>query len=123
MADEEGQIRMNRLFREHFGCKEYQTIAEEESNGNGTVDVIAGVMVHEYARPIGSGRAKGGKEAKARAAMAAIEELSGLPTFEFRSRYGCDCDDDRGHGSTEEVREKGVTEKLGDATIGDATES
>jgi endoribonuclease Dicer len=55
-------------------------------------------MIHEYPKPLGAVKGKSGRYTKVKAALLAAEELEGLPAFEFRSKYGCDCRLDSGEG-------------------------
>ncbi len=51
--------------------------------------MLAGVLVHETV--VAEGRAASGKNAKVKASAAALDAIKGLPRFEFRKRYGCNC--------------------------------
>lgn len=84
--------RLHRVLETNFGCSEFQLMATEEPTGDGSAgDVIAGLMIHDHPTPIGAWRAKGGRYAKEKSAKAALEELSGLAPYQYRAKYGCDC--------------------------------
>lgn len=68
-------------------------------------------MIHDHAEPIGTWRAKSGRYAKVKAAVAAATELQGMPPFEFRARYGCDCHlkgGNKGDGEAEQANRPSV---------------
>lgn len=84
--------RLHHVLTIHLGCQEYQLIATEDATGDGSpAEVIAGLMVHDHPTPIGPWRAKSGRYAKEKSAKAALEELDGLAPFQYRMKYGCDC--------------------------------
>ena len=88
------------MLQERFGCEEYEIYASEEATGDGSdADVVAGVMIHDHPEPIGAWRAKSSRYAKIKAALSAAVELEGIPPFEFRARYGCDCRTKQSGGS------------------------
>lgn len=96
------KTRLHNVLKEQYGCEEFQLLTSEESTGDGsTADVVAGLMIHDHPDPIGAWRAKSGRYAKVKAALAAVEELQGIPPFEFRAKYGCDCHLRRAEGSHE----------------------
>ncbi|KAH7063345.1 type III restriction enzyme, res subunit family protein, partial [Macrophomina phaseolina] len=83
--------RLHSFLYEEFGCNEHKILAQElpTITPGGPEKCIAGVMVHN--RMISEGYASAGKSAKVKAALAAQNLLSGLPPFEFRAKYGCNC--------------------------------
>ncbi|KAL9026385.1 MAG: hypothetical protein Q9196_004941 [Gyalolechia fulgens] len=76
-----------------FGCSNYKVMASAVPNAAGT-DVqhqVAVVMVH--GEVVASGTAASSKNAKVRACERALEVLKPLAPFEFRQRWGCDCEE------------------------------
>jgi len=57
-----------------------------------------------------------GRYARVRASHAALEKLEGLPPYEFRSKYGCDCvDEGEGEGEMDEIAIQEKMEQMKDA--------
>jgi len=66
-------------------------MAEEVPSDDGvSIRIIAGVLIHKEV--VGGSSGKSSRYSKARAAAKAVTEIEGLPPYEFRKRYGCDCD-------------------------------
>jgi endoribonuclease Dicer len=83
--------RLSRLLSITFGCCEWRMAAMETETlipGKGKA-IVAMVMVHGkvYFHSLG----QSGRYARVRASHAALEKLDGLPPYEFRKKYGCDC--------------------------------
>lgn len=90
--------RLHSFLYEEFGCNEHKVFAQElpTITPGGPEKCIAGVMIHN--QMIAEGYASAGKNAKVKAALAALDLLNGLPPFEFRDKYGCDCGQKDGEG-------------------------
>ncbi|KAF9629681.1 Ribonuclease III [Lasiodiplodia theobromae] len=86
-------VRLHRLFLEVLGCTEHKVMVQElpTITPGAPVRCIAGVMVHN--RIIAEGMASSGKNAKAKAAKFALDDLETMPLFQFKEMYGCDCDE------------------------------
>ncbi|EOA87001.1 uncharacterized protein SETTUDRAFT_31304 [Exserohilum turcica Et28A] len=86
--------RLSRLLTINFGCSDWRMGALETETlipGKGK-GVAAMVMIHGKVRFYSLGQS--GRYARVRASQAALEKLDGLPPFQFRSVYGCDCVDE-----------------------------
>lgn len=83
--------RLHNYLWEELGCSEHRVLAQELVTvvPGAPQKCIAGVIVHSQI--IGEGVSSAGKNAKIKAALAALDKLEGLPPFEFRDRYGCTC--------------------------------
>ena len=65
---------------------------------------VAVVMIHDEI--VSEGTASSGKNAKVKASSNALELLKGLPPFEYRSKYHCDCLAERsneGEGNSHDI--------------------
>lgn len=83
--------RLGRLFSTTFGCSGWRMAALETETtipGKGK-GIIAMIMIHNEV--VFSSLGQSGRYARVRASHAALEKLDGLPAYEFRKRYGCDC--------------------------------
>jgi endoribonuclease Dicer len=86
--------RMTKLLSINFGCSDFRMKVEgmpEIIPGNSNA-VVAMVMIHDKVHFHSVGQS--GRYARVRASHAALEKLDGLPPFEFRKKYGCDCVDE-----------------------------
>ena len=94
--------RLSRLLSINFGCTEWRMGALETETvipGKGKA-IAAMVMIHRKVHFHSLGQS--GRYARVRASHAALEKLDGLPPYEFRNRYECDCVDE-GEGELSEV--------------------
>jgi endoribonuclease Dicer len=78
--------------------------------------IAAMVMIHNKVHFHSLGQS--GRYARVRASHAALEKLDGMPPYEFRSKYGCDCvDEGEGEGNlggeTLDKKEELMKEALG----------
>ncbi len=103
--------RLARLLGTAFGCSEWRMAAlETETCVPGKAKAVAAmVMIHE--KVVFHSLGQSGRYARVRASQAALEVLDGLPPFEFRSRFGCDCVEEEGMGTVE--REEAMRERIG----------
>lgn len=86
--------RLTRLITVNFGCNEFRQdamLTEVDVPGKGKA-VAAMVMIHN--KVVFWDIGESGRYARPRVSRKALEVLDGLPPYEFRSRYGCDCVDD-----------------------------
>jgi endoribonuclease Dicer len=81
----------------HYGCHEYNLFNSEETTDGMQPLFWSGVMIHDSG-PIGVWRAKSGRYANIKAAVKAVEELEGMAPYEFRAKFGCDCQKDMQSG-------------------------
>ncbi|KAF2829146.1 dicer-like protein 1 [Ophiobolus disseminans] len=83
--------RLQRLLSINFGCSEWRMNALETPTlipGKGKA-MAAMIMIHNKVPFHALGESN--RYAKVRASRMALLELEGLPPYEYRSRYGCDC--------------------------------
>lgn len=96
--------RLSRLLSINFGCSEWRMGALETETlipGKGKA-IAAMVMIHNKVHFYSLGQS--GRYARVRASHAALEKLDGLPPYEFRSKYGCDCvDEGEGEAGVDEA--------------------
>jgi endoribonuclease Dicer len=86
--------RLTRLLSINFGCSDWRMGALETDTlipGKGKA-IAAMVMIHKKVHFYSLGQS--GRYARVRASHAALEKLDGLPPFEFRKKYVCDCVDE-----------------------------
>ena len=86
--------RLSRLLSISFGCSDWRMGALETDTiipGKGKA-IAAMVMIHSKVHFHSLGQS--GRYARVRASHAALEKLDGLPPYEFRKKYGCDCIDE-----------------------------
>jgi endoribonuclease Dicer len=108
--------RLSRLLGDNFGCNDWRMGALETETlipGKGKA-IAAMVLIHNKVHFHSLGQS--GRYARVRASHAALEKLEGLPPFEFRSKYGCDCVR-RGDGASSqgdmESKEERIKEAIG----------
>lgn len=83
--------RLSRLLSIAFGCSEWRMAAMETDTlipGKGKA-IAAMIMIH--GKVVFHTLGQSGRYARVRASHTALEKLDGLPPYEFRKRYGCDC--------------------------------
>ncbi|KAI8942644.1 Dicer-like protein 1 [Plenodomus lindquistii] len=86
--------RLTRLLNTNFGCKDWrlgtsqtETIIAGKGKANAAMIVIHGkVRYHSLGQS--------GRYAKLRVSHMALEKLDGLPPYEFKRMFGCDCVDE-----------------------------
>ncbi|KAH7398246.1 endoribonuclease dcr-1 [Pyrenochaeta sp. MPI-SDFR-AT-0127] len=86
--------RVGRLLSINFGCSNWRMGALETETiipGKGKA-IAAMVVIHNKVHFYSLGQS--GRYARVRASQAALEKLEGLPPYEFRKRFGCDCVDE-----------------------------
>jgi endoribonuclease Dicer len=104
--------RLSRLLSINFGCSDWRMGALETETcipGKGKA-VAAMVMIH--GKVVFHSLGQSGRYARVRASQMALETLDGLPPYEFRSRFGCDCVDE-GVGVESEEKERAMREAVG----------
>jgi endoribonuclease Dicer len=86
--------RLNRLLNIGFGCRNWrlQCMAQPSVIPGVKDRVVAMVQIHY--KVWFHGTADSNRYASPKVCHAALEKLEGLPPFEFRKQYGCDCEDD-----------------------------
>ena len=108
--------RLTRLLSINFGCSDWRQSAFETDTiipGKGKA-IAAMIMIHNKVHFHSLGQS--GRYARVRASHAALEKLEGLPPYEFRSKYGCDCvDEGEGEGEMDEVAIQEKMEQMKDA--------
>ncbi|KAG9194527.1 endoribonuclease Dicer [Alternaria panax] len=96
--------RLSRLLSITFGCNEWRMAAMETDTlilGKGKA-IAAMIMIH--GKVVFHTLGQSGRYARVRASHAALEKLDGLPPYEFRKKYGCDCvDEGEGEGEQNEA--------------------
>ncbi|KAL6710207.1 Dicer-like protein 1 [Coniothyrium glycines] len=104
--------RLAKMVTVNFGCSDWrlgvletQTVIPGKAKAIAAMVVIHG-KVHFHALGVN------GKSARAAACLAALEKLDGIPPYEFRKQYGCDCVDEN-EGMLTSVKEEHMKEALG----------
>lgn len=107
-ANNHPQTRLTKLLQINFGCKEYRIATSNQESvipGKGK-QVIAMVLIHY--KIWFHGTSVSGRYARIKASHVALEHLEGLPPYEFRRLYGCNCEDETagGDGETRTLEER-----------------
>ncbi|KAF2026396.1 dicer-like protein 1 [Setomelanomma holmii] len=110
--------RLSRLLSITLGCTNWRMGALETETlipGKGKA-IVAMIMIHNEVRFSSLGQS--GRYARPRASRQALEALEGLPPYEFRNKYRCDCvDEGEGEGDMGEAvlekKEKQMKEAMG----------
>jgi len=103
------QTKLNNKLTLEFGCTNFRILAREIPDIDGSpLEVVSAILIHE--KIVADGSASSGKNAKVKAAARALEKLDGLAPYEFRRRYGCNCES----GKNKEMDEK-MMETVGTA--------
>ncbi|KAF2796271.1 hypothetical protein K505DRAFT_415880 [Melanomma pulvis-pyrius CBS 109.77] len=112
LYDDFGTNKLTRLMKVNFGCKEWRlgTRLRKSAIPGARDDYIAMLQIHY--KIYFDGHAVSTRYAKGKASHAAVEKLEGLPQYEFRRLYGCDCEDDTACADKEnpEAAEKRIKE-------------
>lgn len=94
---------LHNLLQTTYGCQDYRLMARELPAVDGVEmdkkDIVAVVMIHNEI--IACTKGKSGRYARVRVANKAIEAITGLVPFEFRSRFGCTCHGKGSDGTAE----------------------
>ncbi|KAK5132305.1 hypothetical protein LTR08_009213 [Meristemomyces frigidus] len=82
---------LHNLLQASYGCQEYRLMAKELPGFDSTErkEVVAAVIVHDEI--IAHSKGLSGRYAKLRAAHGALRAIEGLAPYEFRARFGCNC--------------------------------
>jgi endoribonuclease Dicer len=113
-ANHHPTTRLTKLLNINFGCRDFRLATHTtKSIIPGAKDqVLAMVMIHNSVKF--HGVAVSGRYARIKACQAALEKLDGLPEFEYRRDYGCDCeesiDEDK---KNKEAAEADLKERMG----------
>lgn len=109
--------RLGKLLSIDLGCREWCMGAVETPSVIPGVDSQIVAMVSIHGKVVFDGVGRSGRYARPRAAGAALEALEGLVRYQYRQRYGCDCEDDmEGDGDeSKSVAEEKMKEALGPA--------
>ncbi|KAH8714061.1 hypothetical protein GQ44DRAFT_689075 [Phaeosphaeriaceae sp. PMI808] len=107
--------RLSRLLSIDFGCTNWRMGALETETvipGKGKA-IAAMVLIHNKVQFHSLGQS--GRYARVRASRQALEKLDGLPPYEFRNKYGCNCvNEGGGEGNLSEMtREEQMKEAIG----------
>ncbi|KAF2188185.1 hypothetical protein K469DRAFT_660734 [Zopfia rhizophila CBS 207.26] len=107
--------RLTKLLSINFGCREWRIATRTCESGipGARPTVLAMVQIHWKVTFDGS--AVSGRYARIKASNHALEKLEGLPQFEFRKLYGCDCEDEGEEVWDGEEAEERVKEAMGSA--------
>ncbi|KAF2754590.1 dicer-like protein 1 [Pseudovirgaria hyperparasitica] len=90
-ANNHPTTRLQNLLSVNLGCREYRIATRplESVLPGAKPTVLAMVMVH--GRVIAHHEAESGRYGRVKVSTKALDRLDGLPPFEFRALYGCDC--------------------------------
>ncbi|KAF2855786.1 dicer-like protein-like protein 1 [Plenodomus tracheiphilus IPT5] len=104
--------RLSRLLHITFGCNDWRMGAyQTETVLPGKGKAIAAMVCIHGKIPFHS-LGESGRYARVRASHLALEKLDGLPPYEFRKKYGCDCVDE---GEDAEMLSKEKVEAMREA--------
>ncbi|ORY16739.1 hypothetical protein BCR34DRAFT_531207 [Clohesyomyces aquaticus] len=113
-ANNHPTTRLSKLLTTNFGCREWRIATHTcESAIPGTRPTVV-AMVQIHWKIAFDGTAVSGRYARIKASNAGLEKLDGLPQYEFRRLYGCECEDNPVE-ETEEQREERIKEAIGPA--------
>ncbi|OCL05832.1 dicer-like protein 1 [Glonium stellatum] len=90
-ANNHPTTRLTKLLSINLGCQDWRVATRlcESAIPGARPTVLAMVLIHWNI--IADGSAVSGRYARIKASNAALDLLEGLPQFEFRRRFGCDC--------------------------------
>ncbi|CAN9192776.1 unnamed protein product [Alternaria sp. RS040] len=83
--------RLSRLLSITFGCSEWRMAAMETDTLIPSKGKAIAAMIMIHGKVVFHSLGQSGRYARVRASHTALEKLDGLPPYEFRKRYGCDC--------------------------------
>ena len=111
-ASNHPSTRLGRLLSITFGCADWRlaTLETETCVPGKAKAVAAMILIHN--KVVFHSLGQSGRYARVRASQQALEVLDGLPPYEFRSRFGCDCVDE-GEGMQTAERERAMEERIG----------
>ncbi|KAF2201242.1 dicer-like protein 1 [Delitschia confertaspora ATCC 74209] len=114
-ANNHPTTRLTKLLQMMFGCREWRIATQRCPSvlPGGKDTVVAMVQIHW--KICFDGTAISGRYARVKAAEKAVEALEGLPQYEFRRLYGCDCEDEGGPMGVEGALDKKVENTVGTA--------
>jgi endoribonuclease Dicer len=94
LYDDFGTNKLTRLLKVNFGCKEWGMATRNSPSliPGARDNVIAMVQIHY--RVYFDAHGISARYARQRVSRRAVEKLEGLPQYEFKKLYGCDCEDD-----------------------------
>jgi len=82
--------RLFHMLQQTYGCRESRIMADEIPSGDGNAaQAITGLMIHNEV--IAGDVSKSVRYSKLRTALKAADELQGIAPYEFRRKFGCDC--------------------------------
>ncbi|KAF1965214.1 endoribonuclease dcr-1 [Bimuria novae-zelandiae CBS 107.79] len=92
-ANQHPATRLKRRLEDELGCKQHRIATHTTVKAlPGDKDrVVAMLMIHD--RVHFHGVAVSGRYAKKKVADIALEAMDGLPEYEYKKRYGCDCNE------------------------------
>jgi endoribonuclease Dicer len=92
-ANQHPITRLKRRLEDELGCKQHRTAIHTTTKVmSGDKDrVVAMIMIHDKVHF--HGVAVSGRYAKKKVADIALAALDGMPEYEYKKRYECDCDE------------------------------
>lgn len=92
-ANQHPTTRLKRRLEDELGCKQHRTATHTTMKAlPGDKDrVVAMIMIHDKVHF--HGVAVSGRYAKKKVADVALAALEGLPEYEYKKQYGCDCNE------------------------------